>query len=395
MSLTETLAALSPSEIRRYGRHLTLPEFGIEGQLRLKAASVLVVGTGGLGSPIALYLAAAGVGRLVLVDFDRVEESNLQRQILFGQSDLGRFKVEVASRRLAETNPHVVVEALAERFTAANARRLVGSVDLVLDGTDNFPTRYLINDACVLSGKPFVYGSIYRFEGQAALFATPGGPCYRCLFPEPPPEGLVPNCAEGGVLGVLPGMIGSIQANEALKYLAGVGTPLAGRLLVLDALSMRVRDVRVPRDPACPVCGDTPSIRELREIESVCDVPASAATESAAMDDFPQDLPAELAVEDFAQLRAAMPQLQVIDVRMPVEWEIAHLEGAVLVPLPELESRLAELDAGAPTVVYCHLGGRSAAAARLLRARGFDRVANLTGGIDAWSVRVDPALRRY
>jgi adenylyltransferase/sulfurtransferase len=388
---TAILPELSPSEIRRYGRHLTLPEFGREGQLRIKSASVLVVGTGGLGSPIALYLAAAGVGRLVLVDDDRVEESNLQRQILFGQSDLGRAKVEVAAERLAQTNPHVVVEPLAERFCAANARRLVGSVDLVLDGTDNFPTRYLINDACVLLGKSFVYGSIYRFEGQAALFATPGGPCYRCLFPEPPPEGLVPNCAEGGVLGVLPGMIGSIQANEALKFLAGVGAPLAGRLLVLDALTMRVRDVRVPRDPACPVCGDAPTIRELAEIAPACGVEGASATESPAMDDFPN----ELAVEDFARLRAATPDLQLIDVRMPVEWQIAHLEGALLVPLPELEARAGELDSSAPTVVYCHLGGRSAAAVRFLRTRGFARVANLTGGIDAWSLRVDPTMRRY
>ena len=392
--MTARVPTLSLDEIERYGRHLVLPEVGLQGQERLKAGSVLVVGAGGLGSPISLYLAAAGVGRIVLVDFDRVEGSNLQRQILYGQKDLGRLKVDAAAERLRDLNPGVDVDARPIRFGADNAAELLAGVDLVLDGTDNFPTRYLINDACVLHGKPFVYGSIYRFEGQAAIFAAPGGPCYRCLFPEPPPDGLVPNCAEGGVLGVLPGMIGSIQASEAIKFLVGAGQTLVGRLLVLDALSMRVREVRVPPDPLCPVCGREPRIRELREETMTCEASEMASDEMAS-EMTSTDFPTDLSVEELAEWRRGSTSLQLVDVRMSVEWEIARLDGAVLVPLQELEERLGELDPSRPTVVYCHVGGRSAAAARFLRGQGFERVANLTGGIHAWSLRVDPNVPRY
>lgn len=382
---------LSAKEKARYGRHLVLPEVGLRGQERLKEARVLVVGTGGLGSPITLYLAAAGVCKLVLVDFDHVEESNLQRQILFGQADLGRPKVEVAAERLRGLNPWVEIDPRPVRFSPDNARELVESVDLVIDGTDNFPARYLINDACVLFRRPFVYGSIYRFEGQVALFATPDGPCYRCLFPQPPPDGLVPNCAEGGVLGVLPGMIGSIQASEAIKHLIGAGETLRGRLLIVDALTMRVREVRVPRDPHCPVCGSQPTIRELREEAMSCENSGGPLEpgESAG------ELAGEMTVEEFAALRQQLPGLQLIDVRTPQEWELARLPGATLVPLAQLASRLGEFDPAVPTVVYCHVGGRSAAAVRFLRGQGFDRIANLSGGIEAWSLRVDPSVPRY
>ena len=388
------LAALSAAETRRYGRHLTLPEIGLEGQLALRRARVLIVGAGGLGSPIALYLAAAGVGKIVLVDFDRVEESNLQRQILYGQSDLGRLKVEVAAERLRETNPWIEIDPRPVRFSVENARELVDAVDLVLDGTDNFPTRYLVNDACVLSGKPFVYGSVYRFEGQAAIFAAPGGPCYRCLFPEPPPEGLIPNCAEGGVLGVLPGIVGSIQANEAIKWLTGAGETLRGRLLTLDSLSMRIREVKIPRAATCPACSDRRTITELREESSVC-APEPPAEKSAAAADFPAEFTArELRQRLDAADRAGEP-IQLLDVRETYEWDLARIEPARLIPLGELQERYRELDPSAPTVVLCHVGGRSAAAVRFLRSRGFDRVANLAGGIESWSRTVDPSVPRY
>ena len=386
------LAALSAAEARRYGRHLTLPEIGLEGQLALRRARVLIVGAGGLGSPIALYLAAAGVGKIVLVDFDRIEESNLQRQILYGQSDLGRLKVEVAAARLRDTNPWIEIDARPVRFSVDNARELVDSVDLVLDGTDNFPTRYLVNDACVLYRKPFVYGSIYRFEGQAALFAAPEGPCYRCLFPEPPPEGLIPNCAEGGVLGVLPGIVGSIQANEAIKWLTGAGETLAGRLLVIDSLSMRIREMRVPRSPDCPVCSPGATITELREEASAC--APEAAAEAPAAADFPAEFTAR-ELRDRLDADDSREPIQLLDVREAYEWDVARLDAARLIPLGELEERYRELDPSAPTVVLCHVGGRSAAAVRFLRSRGFGRVANLSGGIESWSRTVDPSVPRY
>jgi adenylyltransferase/sulfurtransferase len=381
----ESSGALTVAELRRYGRHLVLPEVGPEGQERLRGARVLIVGMGGLGSPVALYLAAAGVGTLGLVDFDRVEESNLQRQILYGQSDLGVLKVEAAARRLAETNPWVRCEPHAVRFSAANALPLLASYDLVVDGTDNFPTRYLLNDACVLGRRPFVYGSIYRFEGQVSVFGAPGGPCYRCLFPDPPPPGLVPSCEEGGVLGVLPGTVGTAQATEVLKMVLGIGRALAGRLLVYDALASRWREVRVARNPECPVCGNRPSIRELVEIEDSCVAPE---TTTPARD-------GELEVEGLAAFRAANPETVILDVRTPMENRLARLADSVLIPLPELARRWGELAADRPTVVYCHHGNRSAHAVAFLRERGFARVFNLRGGIAAFSERVDPSLPRY
>jgi adenylyltransferase/sulfurtransferase len=381
----ELSGALTVAELRRYGRHLVLPEVGPEGQERLRGARVLIVGMGGLGSPVALYLAAAGVGTLGLVDFDLVEESNLQRQILYGQSDLGVLKVEAAARRLAETNPWVRCEPHAVRFSAANALALLAPYDLVVDGTDNFPTRYLLNDACVFGRRPFVYGSIYRFEGQVSVFGAPGGPCYRCLFPDPPPPGLVPSCEEGGVLGVLPGTVGTAQATEALKMILGIGRPLAGRLLVYDALASRWREVRVTRNPDCPVCGDRPSIRELVEIEEGCAVPGVNAPQAGV----------EVEVEGLAEFRRANPEAVILDVRTPMENRLTRLADSVLIPLPELASRWGELPADRPTVVYCHHGSRSAHAVAFLRERGFAKVFNLRGGIAAFSERVDPSLPRY
>jgi adenylyltransferase/sulfurtransferase len=384
VAVHEEPGALTVAELRRYGRHLVLPEVGPEGQERLRRARVLLVGMGGLGSPVALYLAAAGVGTLGLVDFDRVEESNLQRQILYGQADLGCLKVEAAARRLAQTNPWVRCEPHAVRFSAANAFALLAAYDLVVDGTDNFPTRYLLNDACVLGGRPFVYGSIYRFEGQVSVFGAAGGPCYRCLFPDPPPPGLVPSCEEGGVLGVLPGTVGTAQATEALKLLLGIGRSLAGRLLVYDALASRWREVRVARDPGCPVCGDRPSIRELVELDDACAVPATNGSQEG-----------ELEVEDLAAWRAANPGAVLLDVRTPMENRLVRLPDSVLIPLPELAQRWGELSADRATVVYCHHGNRSAVAAALLRQRGFAKIWNLRGGIAAFSERVDANLPRY
>ena len=378
---------LSRDEVLRYSRHLLLPEVTLEGQRRLKAARVLVVGAGGLGSPLALYLAAAGVGTIGLVEFDALDLTNLQRQVLYATSDVGRRKLEAARERLAGLNPEIEIVPHPVRLSSANAMDLVRGYDVVADGTDNFPTRYLVNDACVLAGKPNVYASVFRFDGQLAVFDAARGPCYRCLFPEPPPPGLVPSCADGGVLGVLPGMIGSIQASEAIKHLIGAGETLRGRLLIVDALTMRVREVRVPRDPHCPVCGSQPTIRELREEAMSCENSGGPLE--------PGELAGEMTVEEFAALRQQLPGLQLIDVRTPQEWELARLPGATLVPLAQLASRLGEFDPAVPTVVYCHVGGRSAAAVRFLRGQGFDRIANLSGGIEAWSLRVDPSVPRY
>lgn len=373
--------ALTHEEVRRYGRHLTLPEVGVEGQRRLRDASALIVGAGGLGSPLAMYLAAAGVGRLGLVEFDRVELSNLQRQLLYTTADVGRPKLEVAAARVAELNPHVAVEPHNRRFDADNAMELVSGYDVVIDGTDNFPTRYLVNDACVLGGKPHVYGSIFRFEGQVALFDARRGPCYRCLYPEPPEPGSVPNCAEGGVIGVLPGVIGTLQATEAVKLLLGAGESLLGRLLLFDALEMRFRELRLRKDPACPVCGERPTIRELRSTGDGCSVP--------------EERPVEIDVTELARrLREDAPP-QLLDVRTAEEWQIGHLEGARRIAVDELPARLDELDREATIVVYCHSGMRSAMAVRLLRERGFDGAINLRGGIDAWSLQIDPRIPRY
>lgn len=377
--------SLSPDEIRRYSRHLVMPEVGQEGQRRLKAARVLVVGAGGLGSPAAMYLAAAGIGQLGLVEFDRVEESNLQRQVLYGQSDIGRSKIEVARTRLQEVNPLIEIVPHEIKIEAGNALDLMRGYDLVIDGSDNFPTRYLINDAAVLTGIPDVYGSIFRFEGHLSVFDGRNGPCYRCLFPEPPPPGLVPSCAEGGVLGVLPGVIGSLQANEAIKLLLQVGEPLIGRLVVFDALALSFRELRLKKNPECPVCSEHPSLTELIDYEAFC----GTAPEPPPVDAI------NITVGELAGLQAEGRSPGLLDVRTPREWEICRLEGADLLPLQELPRRWQEIDPEQETVVYCHHGHRSARAVDFLRRAGLTRVRNLTGGIDAWSREIDPAVPLY
>jgi len=360
-----------------------LPEVGLQGQKRLREARVLVVGAGGLGSPLALYLAAAGVGCLGLVDFDSVDLSNLQRQILYGESDLGRSKLSAAAERLAETNPHVSLDLYETRLEAANALEILRPYDVVVDGTDNFATRFLVSDACVMLGKPNVYGSVYRFEGQASVFHAGKGPCYRCLFPAPPAPGSVPNCAEGGVLGVLPGIIGAIQATETIKLILGHGETLLGRLLLFDAMEMRFRELALRRDPDCPVCGEHPTLRELEEIPATC-----SPVEPGAPD-------WELDVRKLAELRSNGPGPLLLDVRTRGEWEVCRIEGALLIPLQELERQLDKLDPAADTVVYCHVGIRSAFAVEMLRRHGFRSVRNLTGGIEAWAVSIDPKMARY
>mgnify|MGYP000465857385 CR=1 FL=1 len=382
------VAELSNEEILRYSRHLIIPEVGLEGQLKLKRARVLLVGAGGLGSPVALYLAAAGVGRLGIVDFDVVDQSNLQRQVIHGSSDVGRKKLDSAVETIRDINPHVQVDRFETALTSDNALPILRDYDLVVDGTDNFPTRYLVNDACVLLGKPNVYGSIFRFEGQATVFAHPGGPCYRCLYPEPPPPGLVPSCAEGGVLGVLPGLIGLVQATETVKLILGAGEPLVGRLLLYDALSMRFREMKLRRDPECPVCGDRPSIRELIDYHEFCGVPAAAAAEP------------EPAGPDIGplQLKARLDRggrFLLLDVREPHECQICRLPNATFIPMREVPKRLGELDRGQEIVVYCRSGARSAKVAEFLRNQGFGPVRNLTGGILAWSDQVDPSVPKY
>lgn len=385
--------ALSPEETLRYSRHLLLPEVGVDGQRRLRQARVLLVGAGGLGSPVALYLAAAGVGTLGMIDFDRVDASNLQRQILHGTSDVGRPKLDSARDRLGDVNPHVRVEGIAERLTSENALEIIREYDVVVDGTDNFPTRYLVNDACVLTGKPNVYGSIFRFEGQASVFGMVDGPCYRCLFAEPPPPGMVPSCAEGGVLGVLPGIIGTIQATEALKLLLGVGETLAGRLLMLDALRMRFREIRLKKDPACPVCGVDPTVRELIDYELFCGYTPEPETEG----DAPMDRIPEMDVQELkARLDRGEP-LTIIDVREPHEWDIGNLGpyGARLIPLGQLPDRLEEIDPSEEIVLQCRSGARSGRALEFLREKGYERLWNLKGGILAWSDQVDPSVPKY
>ncbi|MEZ4330786.1 MAG: molybdopterin-synthase adenylyltransferase MoeB [Myxococcota bacterium] len=380
---------LSPDQYARYRRHLTLPEVGLEGQRRLLDGSVLLIGAGGLGCPAALYLAAAGVGRLGIVDDDVVSASNLQRQVLFATRDLGRPKVEVARERLSALNPDVRVDVHATRLDSSNALALFADYDVIVDGTDNFPTRYLTNDACVLLGKPNVYGSIFRFEGQASVFDARVGPCYRCLYPEPPPPGSVPSCAEGGVLGILPGTIALVQATETVKLLTGIGTSLAGRLLHYDALELAYREFRLQKDPDCPVCGASPKIRELIDYEGFCGMPAR---ESSA----PGEVPV-CSASEVARRREAGESLCLIDVREADERARACIEGTLWIPLGELEARLGELAAmrSAPIVIHCHHGGRSERAARLLLERGFERVENLEGGIEAWSLTVDPRVPRY
>jgi sulfur-carrier protein adenylyltransferase/sulfurtransferase len=375
---------LSREELGRYSRHITLPEVGLAGQERLKAARVLCIGAGGLGSPAALYLAAAGVGALGLVDFDAVDVTNLHRQILHGTNDVGRPKLESAADTLRDINPHIALELHSARLQPSNARELIASYDVILDGTDNFPTRYLVNDACVLAGKPNAYGSIFRFEGQASVFATANGPCYRCLHPEPPPPGLIPSCAEGGVLGVLPGIIGTIQATEAIKLILGIGEPLIGRFLIYDALKMRFRELKLQKDRDCPVCGVDPSIRELRLYEEHCS-PADAAAHSGP----------EMTVKE---LKARVDEGNapvIVDVREPAEFDICRIPGARLIPLGQLPARIAELDPSTEIVVHCKAGGRSAKATALLRERGFTLARNLSGGILAWIDQVDPTQAKY
>ncbi|GIV58158.1 MAG: molybdenum cofactor biosynthesis protein MoeB [Rhodothermaceae bacterium] len=391
----ETISApnvtLSPEEVRRYSRHLILPEVGLEGQKKLKAASVLLIGAGGLGSPLALYLAAAGVGRLGLVDFDVVDESNLQRQVLHGTKDVGRPKLASARERILDINPHVEVETYETRLTSENALDLIGAYDLVADGTDNFPTRYLVNDASVLTGTPNMYASIFRFEGQVSVFGAPDGPCYRCLYPEPPPPGLVPSCAEGGVLGVLPGIVGALQATEVIKWIVGAGEPLVGRLLLFDALTMTFRTLKVRKNPDCPVCGTHPTVTALIDYEAFCGIPQARAAASAEAAAVPEITVTELK----ARLdRGERPF--ILDVRKPHEYEIANL-GAPLIPLDELADRLDEL---APyrdqeIIVHCRSGARSARAVKLLREHGFHGAVNLKGGILAWSDEVDPGVPKY
>jgi adenylyltransferase/sulfurtransferase len=380
---------LSPNEVARYSRHLIMPEVGMEGQKRLKAASILLIGAGGLGSPLALYLAAAGVGRLGLVDFDVVDFSNLQRQVLHGTPDVGRPKLQSAKEKLQAINPEVRVDLYETRITSANALDLMRPYDIVIDGTDNFPTRYLVNDACVLLKKPNVYGSIFRFDGQASVFAPPAGPCYRCLYPEPPPPGEVPSCAEGGVLGILPGLIGCIQATEAVKLILGKGTPLIGRLLLYDALEMRYQEFKVRRNLKCPMCGDNPTIKQLIDYEQFCGVRGQEAPAPAAA------APGEITVEELRARLDRGDKVFILDVRNPPEYDICRIPGSVLVPLPELPQRLSELDKNREMVVHCKSGMRSARAIQLLKQHGFDQLTNLKGGILAWAEKIDPAMPRY
>ncbi len=383
-AVAEELPKLSHEEILRYSRHLILPDVGVEGQRKLKAARVLLVGAGGLGSPAALYLAAAGVGTIGLVDFDVVDKTNLQRQILHGTSTVGTPKLDSARARIQDLNPNVRVETFETRLTSENALAIIRDFDIVADGTDNFPTRYLVNDACVLLGKPNVYGSIFRFEGQASVFYAKAGPCYRCLYAEPPPPGLVPSCAEGGVLGVLPGIIGSIQAMETIKLIVGAGEPLIGRLLLFDALRLEFRELKLEKDPDCPVCGRHPTVTELIDYEAFCGIAAEPAYDGAEV----------TADELKGELNAGKP-IVIVDVREPHEYEIARIDGAVLMPLGELPARLHELDDHADIVTHCHHGARSLKALEILKAAGFAKVRSLRGGIDAWAVNVDPALPRY
>jgi adenylyltransferase/sulfurtransferase len=378
--------ALSHDELLRYSRHLTLPEVGLAGQEKLRAARVLLVGAGGLGSPAALYLAAAGVGTLGLVDFDIVDRSNLQRQILHGTSGIGTSKLDSARERLRDINPHVQVETFATRLTSANALDILRRFDVVVDGSDNFPTRYLVNDACVLLGKPNVYGSVFRFDGQASVFDAQRGPCYRCLYAEPPPPDLVPSCAEGGVLGVLPGIIGSIQALEAIKLIVGVGQALIGRLLLFDGRKLQFRELTLEKDPDCPVCGTQPTVTSLIDYEAFCGLGDGGEGTGDGVEIAPLDLKREW---------TRNPSLMVIDVREPHETEIARIAGARLIPLAQLPGRLHELDGHAEIVTHCHHGVRSMKAREILKGAGFAKVRSLAGGIDAWARDVDPEVPRY
>ena len=383
------LPGLSEEEIRRYARHLILPEVGLEGQKKLKAARVLAVGAGGLGSPLTLYLAAAGVGTIGLVDFDVVDETNLHRQILFGSSDVGRPKLAAAAERLRDVNPNVRIVPFEQRLTSENALEIVRDFDVVADGTDNFPTRYLVNDACVLAGKPNAYASVFRFEGQVSIFWAEKGPCYRCLYAEPPPPGLVPSCAEGGVLGVLPGLLGVMQATETLKLLLGVGEPLIGRLVLVDALSMRFRDLKIRKNPACAICGPNPTVTELIDYEAFCGAPALVSS-PAMFGHAP-----EVTVEELKAMRERGDVFVLVDVREEREWAISDLADSVKIPLGALPESLDKLSKDDDIVVYCRTGGRSGNAVQFLLEKGYDKSKNLVGGINKWAERIDTSLPRY
>ena len=379
----------SNDEILRYSRHLILPEVNLEGQKKLKAARVLCIGAGGLGSPLAMYLAAAGVGTIGIVDFDVVDYTNLQRQIIHDTNDVGRLKMESARDTINDINPHVEVIGFEERFSSENAMRIVKDFDIVIDGTDNFPTRYLTNDVCVLLGKPNVYGSIFRFEGQASVFWAEHGPCYRCLYPEPPPPGLVPSCAEGGVLGVLPGIVGCLQANEAIKLILGVGNPLIGRLLLFNALKMQFRELRLQKDPSCPICGTNPSIHELIDYEEFCGIRGEETPPQEV------DESEEITVRELKSRMDRGDHLNVIDVREPHEYAIARIPGTKLIPLNQVEERAGELNSNEEIILHCRSGKRSADALNRLKAKGFRRLKNLKGGIAAWSDEIDPKVPKY
>ena len=388
---TDTLSQqgpkLSREEIQRYSRHLIMPEVGMEGQLKLKRARVLTIGTGGLGAPLGLYLAAAGVGHLGLVDFDVVDNSNLQRQVTFTTADVGKPKSEAAKARLTALNPSIEIVSYETRLTSENALDLFRDYDIIVDGTDNFPTRFLVNDACILLGKPNVYGSIFRFEGQATVFGYPGGPCYRCLYPEPPPPGLVPSCAEGGVLGVLPGIVGSIQAMETIKLILGTGEPLVGRLLLFDALAMRFRELKLKKNPDCPMCGDHRTITRLIDYEEFCGI---RGEEAPAMTD---GIP-EITATELKARQDRGDKLFILDVREPHEYQICNLNGK-LIPLGELPRRVNELDSSVEMVVHCRSGKRSADAIHFLQTAGFKKMWNLKGGVLAWADEVDPRMPKY
>jgi sulfur-carrier protein adenylyltransferase/sulfurtransferase len=380
---------LSHSEILRYSRHLLIPEVGLEGQRKLKAASILVIGTGGLGSPVALYLAAAGVGCIGLVDYDVVDFSNLQRQVIHGTSTLGTLKVDSARQKMLDLNPDIRVEVYNEPFTSENALRIAQDYDVIIDGTDNFPTRYLTNDVCVLLGKPNVYGSIFRFDGQASVFDATRGPCYRCLFPEPPPPGLVPSCAEGGVLGILPGTIGTIQATEALKLILGIGESLIGKLLLYNALDMSFEYVKLRKNPKCKICGPDPEITKLIDYEEFCGVPGHDHEEGSAGEGW------DIEAVELSERIQQGEDIRLVDVREPHELEISRLESAQLIPLGQLAARLSELDSAQEVVLFCKAGTRSARALELLASAGFRKVKNLKGGINSWAREVDPTMPVY
>jgi molybdopterin/thiamine biosynthesis adenylyltransferase/rhodanese-related sulfurtransferase len=389
----EALPELTNDDLQRYSRHLILPEVGMEGQQRLKAAKVLCVGTGGLGSPLALYLAAAGIGTLGLVDFDTVDASNLQRQIIHSTNDIGRKKIDSAQEKLNALNPSLNVVKHETMLTSANALEIFAQYDIIADGTDNFQTRYLVNDACVLLDKPNAYGSIFRFEGQASVFATKEGPCYRCLYPEPPPPGLVPSCAEGGVLGILPGLVGTIQATEVIKLILGKGEPLIGRLLLVDALTMRFRELKLRKNPDCPVCGTNPTVTELIDYNQFCGIAPEPAQAATVKNGIPQISVKELK-QRLDSKETRNDGFLLLDVREPYEYQIAQI-GGLLIPQNDLLNRLGELDKNREIVVHCRSGARSQRAAELLKANGFQNVSNVAGGILAWSDEIDPSVQKY